>query len=99
MNIDMPEGYQKLLPIIQEVLEQMTSTKGETRHGRGDRFEDQITPWIISRGYDYPTGQAIKKLDEAKGMVDRGEKEAAREEVKGAICYLVLKALFDVNLI
>ena len=62
--------------------------KGKERHARGKPFDKQPI-MEISRmvGPGYATGQAMKKLQEAKSMMDRGQLAAAKAEALGAINY------------
>ena len=91
-----PDEYMEIEPVLQEVLDQMTRGKGEKRHGRGEPFDEQITPWAIRKGYDI-TYQVIKKADEARWREVNGENGKARIEVIGIIVILLMKLLFGLK--
>ncbi len=85
----MSPGYEPLAEVLGRALQQADSGKGAERHGRGLPFMDQpmiqIGKWTGPGG---PAFQAIKKTQEALGMVGRGERAAAERELLGAINYL-----------
>lgn len=84
------KGYEPLAAVLQDALDQAQSGKGQSRHaGDGEPFMDQQIMEISRRqGNVSGTGfQAHKKLYEAEGMLARGEYDAARREILGAINY------------
>lgn len=97
-------GYESLSTILNKAYLQASSGKGKERHARGKPFDKQPI-MEISRmvGPGYATGQAMKKLQEAKSMMDRGNYDAAMAEALGAINYaaafymLVEEAQFENN--
>lgn len=81
------EGYEGLVEVLVQALEQAQSGKGAERHGNGLRFEDQrmlaITRLLNNeRGLAY---QACKKV--AEGL-DLPTHEARVKELLGAINYI-----------
>lgn len=81
------EGYEGLVEVLVQALEQAQSGKGAERHGNGLRFEDQrmlaITRLLNSeRGLAY---QACKKVTEG---LDLPTHEARVKELLGAINYI-----------
>ena len=83
-----PEHYTTLRAILDEAYAQSAEGKGAERHANGRPWADQpINTITATVGPGFPAGQAIKKLTEAMGMLRRGEGEAARREVLGAIVY------------
>ena len=83
------DGYATLREALDAAYDQSANGKGKERHANDRAFTDQpilrITELV---GHGFPLGQAIKKAQEASGMVKRGEVEAARAELLGAIVYL-----------
>ena len=81
-------GYEKLSNVLGAAYHQASGGKGKERHARGKPFDKQPI-MEISRmvGPGYATGQAMKKLQEAKSMMDRGQLAAAKAEALGAINY------------
>lgn len=81
-------GYENLLRILNNAYKQAAIGKGKDRHARGKPFDKQPI-MEISRmvGAGYATGQAMKKLQEAKSMLDKGNFEGAKAEALGAINY------------
>jgi len=49
---------------------------------------------VRDTGIGFPTGQAIKKITEAVGMLGRGEGDAAARELLGAIVYTAAAVKF-----
>lgn len=84
-----PEGYAPLAAVLDGALMQAARGKGAERHGNGLPFMDQpmlaITRMV---GLGFPLGQCIKKSQEARGMAQRGDRDAARRELLGAIVYI-----------
>lgn len=84
-----PAGYECLADILDAALMQAASGKGAERHA-GDRpFATQPMQEITRMvGIGFPLGQAMKKAQEAGTMASRGQTDAARRELLGAINYL-----------
>ena len=84
------DPYYALAEVLHHALMQASIGKGAERHANGQRFEDQ--PMLqISRMLRSPAGclyQVMKKSQEAQGMLDNGNPEAAQREILGAINYL-----------
>jgi hypothetical protein len=90
-----PSPYASLQSILAEAYQQASQGKGRERHQRGDAPFDQQPIMTIGRvvGHGFQLGQVMKKTDEAAGMLDRGERQAARRELLGAIVYLAAAVL------
>lgn len=85
---DVP-GYEDLAGVLTEAYEQSARGKGKERHANNKPFTEQAI-MRISRGRSGVGGlgyQVQKKTDEAIGMVERGNHEAACKELMGAIVY------------
>lgn len=84
----MTTGYEPLQKVLQSAYNQSAGGKGKERHANGKSFDKQPI-MEISRmvGPGYATGQAMKKLQEAKSMMDKGNFEGAKAEALGAIVY------------
>lgn len=81
--------YQPLHETLRAAYQQAASGKGRDRHANGKPFLDQPIMEIGRMvGVGYQTGQAMKKAQEAGGMMNRGQYDAARAELLGAINYL-----------
>lgn len=81
-------GYENLLRVLSTAYNQAASGKGKERHARGKAFDKQPIMEIGRMvGPGYATGQAMKKLQEAKSMMERGQFEAAKAEALGTINY------------
>jgi hypothetical protein len=83
-------GYEPLGLVLNEAYEQAASGKGRERHARDKPFDRQP---ILEIGRMLSTAdgemyQAIKKTQEASGMVERGQHDRAVVELLGAINYL-----------
>ena len=87
--------YSSLQCILADAYRQASEGKGRERHQRGNTPFDQQPIMTIGRtvGHGFQLGQAIKKTDEAAGMLDRGDRQAARRELLGAIVYLAAAVL------
>ena len=84
-----PAGYEDLAEVLTAALMQAANGKGSQRHGNGRAFADQPMAEITrAHGLGFPLGQCEKKGREAASMVARGEFDAARRELLGAINYL-----------
>lgn len=83
------EGYEDLTRILNEALEQATSGKGKERHAGGKPFDKQpIMEIARMTGLAYQTGQAMKKIQESHTLLEIKGKEAAINELRGAVIYL-----------
>ena len=84
-----PAGYRTLRTILDAAFAHAATGKGKERHARDLPFDEQpmmqTARWV---GPGFPLGQAIKKAQEASGMIERGELDAAEAECLGAINYL-----------
>jgi hypothetical protein len=90
-----PSPYASLQSILAEAYQQASQGKGRERHQRGDTPFLEQPIMTIGRvvGHGFQLGQVMKKTDEAAGMLDRGERQAARRELLGAIVYLAAAVL------
>ena len=85
---DTGDAYGALRGILDEAYNQSAKGKGLERHGNGKAWTEQpILAITRDTGIGFPTGQAIKKVTEAVGMLGRGEGGAAARELLGAIVY------------
>ena len=92
-----PAGYEDLAEVLTAALMQAAAGKGSERHGNGLPFAAQPMAEITrAHGLGFPLGQSEKKGREATGMVARGEFDAARRELLGAINY-VAGAVLAIN--
>lgn len=81
--------YAALRAVLDAAYEQSAHGKGKVRHANEKPFTQQPIMQIGRMvGPGYPLGQAMKKAQEAGGMTQRGEIEAAKAELLGAIVYL-----------
>lgn len=92
-----PGDYDVLRNVLERAFNQSANGKGNERHANGLPFQEQPIMQIgRSVGHGFNTGQAVKKLIEAGGMLARGQKGAAIAEVLGAIVYAAsVVALWD----
>jgi len=77
--------------VLTAAYDQSAKGKGHERHNisGGQAFTEQPIMEIARRvGLGYPAGQAMKKTQEAMGMLANGRPDAARAEILGAIVYL-----------
>lgn len=82
-------GYEVLVSVLEEALEQAQTGKGKERHAAGEPFEQQeICQTTRAVGFGYPLGQARKKAREAKRLFDENKADEAIAECLGAINYL-----------
>lgn len=82
-------GYESLERVLVRAYEQAASGKGKERHANDLPFHEQTMQKIADRrGIGFVLGQADKKSEEAQGMYDRDEHEAAIRELLGAINYI-----------
>ena len=81
--------YAPLRAVLDAAYNQSAHGKGKVRHANTKPFTQQPIMEIGRMvGVGYQLGQAMKKAQEAGGMARRGELEAARAELLGAIVYL-----------
>lgn len=81
--------YTALRTVLDAAFEQAATGKGKERHASDKAFERQPIMEIARMvGPGYQLGQAMKKSQEAFGMIQRGNSTAARAELLGAINYL-----------
>ena len=81
--------YDALRDILDEAVEQAAAGKGAERHANGRPFQQQpICATTRAVGIGFPLGQAMKKAEEAAGMLQREENSKAVHELLGAINYL-----------
>lgn len=86
--------YEPLEAILCAALAQAASGKGKERHANGKDFIRQPIMEIGRMvGPGYQTGQAMKKAQEAMGMVARDQHDRAEAELLGAINYLAAAIL------
>lgn len=94
----LPLDFSGLQAVFDDAMRQTESGKGAERHGNGLPFHEQplfkITHLV---GPGFAGGQAIKKLQEALGMIANGEYERADRELLGAIVYTGALALMCRN--
>lgn len=83
-------GYERLAGILNEAHNHAAVGKGRERHARGATPFHRQPIVEIGRmvGPGFELGQAMKKAQEATGMLSRGERDRAVAECLGAINYL-----------
>ena len=80
--------YAELYRVLMMAHDQAANGKGKERHANDERFEDQPIMTIAKgHGMGYQTGQAAKKLQEAHKLLAIRGKDAAIQEILGAINY------------
>jgi hypothetical protein len=82
--------YTPLIEVLQDAYKHAAHGKGKQRHqsASDQPFREQPMMTIAEIcGVGFPAGQALKKIQEAMGMVDRGEFKQAEAELLGAINY------------
>lgn len=93
--IQKAQDYQPLLKVLLAAYDQSSQGKGIERHGNGLPFVEQpiisITKMV---GEGYPLGQAMKKLSEAPTLYRLKGKEAAKNEILGAIVYAAAAVIY-----
>lgn len=94
MTMNTP-GYEALAEVLQAAYDQAAKGKGAERHANDLPFHEQPMQQIARRrGLGFLLGQADKKTEEAQGMLERGERDAWRREIRGAINYLAGALVF-----
>jgi hypothetical protein len=87
--IEQVPGYEILADVLAEAFRQSALGKGRERHANSRPFDRQPIMEIGRMvGPGYNIGQAMKKAQEAMGMVRRHDYGQAVEECLGAIVYL-----------
>ena len=82
------DDYATLRKILDAAYDQAANGKGKERHANDLPWDKQPIIEIGKlHGAGFNAGQATKKLQEAQGMVARGQHDAAYREVLGAIVY------------
>jgi hypothetical protein len=82
------DQYKKLRTILDAAFNQAAYGKGAERHGNGKDWTEQPIFTIAGQvGDGFNAGQAIKKIQEAHQMAQRGELSKAQHEILGAIVY------------
>ena len=83
------DPYAPLWRVLDAAYDQAANGKGRERHANAKPFTDQPIMEIARMvGPGYQLGQAMKKAQEAGGMIQRGQPDRARAELLGAINYL-----------
>lgn len=83
------DPYAELRRVLDAAYEQAANGKGKERHANNKPFTAQPIMEIARMvGPGYQLGQAMKKAQEAGGMIQRGQPDRARAELLGAINYL-----------
>jgi hypothetical protein len=83
------KDYEGLQTVLNLALSQAAEGKGKQRHANDLPFSQQPLMQISRMvGPGFPLGQAIKKSQEAFGMLGRRQRQAAQAELLGAINYL-----------
>lgn len=81
--------YAALAAALHAAFAQASAGKGRERHANGKPFDTQPIMEIGRMvGPGYQIGQAMKKGQEAMGMLSRNEHARARAELLGAIVYM-----------
>jgi hypothetical protein len=84
-------AYSALEEVLDDALEQSSSGKGKIRHANNNRYEDQVICVVQRLLKDHPFGghayQIIKKTIEAGRLYKIKGKDAAYQEMLGAINY------------
>jgi len=83
-----PQGYEKYYAAVVCAIYDMAYGKGQDRHVvDSEEVASQVSPWLISRGYDFARGQAVKKIDESLRLPS----VRAIIELRGAINFLAMQ--------
>lgn len=94
-DLQISEDYETLSDVLHRAYSQAAYGKGAERHADGKPFEEQPMQEIAKEhGIGFITGQARKKTEEALGMLERDETDAAIKELLGAIVYLAGAVVF-----
>ena len=88
-------GYESLARVLGLAYDQSAKGKGKERHANAKPFDRQPILEIARMvGLGYQTGQIQKKVQEATGMAARGQIDAAKAELLGAIVYAAAAFLY-----
>ena len=83
------DPYAALWRVLGAAYDQAANGKGKERHANDKPFTAQPIMEIARMvGPGYQLGQAMKKAQEAGGMIQRGQPDRAKAELLGAINYL-----------
>ena len=83
------DPYAPLRRVLDAAYDQAANGKGKERHANDKPFTNQPIMEIARMvGPGYQLGQAMKKSQEAGGMIHRGQPDRAKAELLGAINYL-----------
>lgn len=94
MTMDVP-GYESLQSVLQRAYDQAARTKGAERHANNLPFHEQPMQTVAAaHGVGFLLGQVSKKIQEAQGMLGRGETAKAVHELLGAINYTAGAVVF-----
>lgn len=92
MNVS---GYEALSAVLNRAYDQAARTKGAERHANALPFHQQPMQTIAAKhGVGFLLGQVVKKVEEAQGMLNRGESTKAVHELLGAINYTAGAVIF-----
>ena len=83
-------GYEPLARILALAYDQSAKGKGKERHANARPFDKQPIMEIgrmLASTCDGELYQVMKKVQEASGMISRGNTQAAKAELLGAIVY------------
>lgn len=89
IKLPLDDRYEALALVLNEAYTQAATGKGSERHARDKPFLKQPIMEIsrMLSSDDGPIFQAMKKAQEASGMVERGQPDRAVAELLGAINY------------
>jgi len=94
MFVAVKEEYVSLVKVLQSALDQAQDGKGNIRHSFGEPFDQQeICDGARKCGIGAMVYQARKKSLEALRLYETQGKEAALEDIYGAIIYLAASAI------
>lgn len=94
-EMDVVPGYEPLARVLGLAYDQSAKGKGKERHANAKPFDRQPILEIARMvGLGYHTGQIQKKVQEATGMAARGQIDAAKAELLGAIVYAAAAFLY-----
>lgn len=88
------DPYAPLKAVLEVAFMQAAEGKGNKRHANGKPFLEQPILEIARMvGPGFHAGQVMKKAQEAMGMINRGETDAAKSELHGIIIYAAASIL------
>lgn len=88
-------AYDTLRHALESAYQQAAHGKGAERHANALPFHEQpMQKTADLHGLGFITGQVTKKLQEAQGMLTRGQTDAALREIHGAIVYAAGAAVY-----